>query len=92
VTTTPMQKLFLMNSPFMQKSAAALATRLHAASPGDEDARITFAYRLLFSRDPDEDERALARRFLDTSGNPEMPRWEQYAQLLLASNEMLYVD
>jgi hypothetical protein len=34
----------------------------------------------------------LALEFLRKPGTPEMTRWEQYAQLLLASNEMLYVD
>ena len=92
ITTTPMQKLFVLNSPFMQKRAAVLATRLAAASPGDEEARVTFAYRLLFSREPDNQERALARNFLSGGSNQKMSRWEQYAQILLASNEMLYVD
>ncbi len=92
VTTTPMQKLFVLNSPFMQKRAAALATRLAAASPGDEDARLTLAWRLLFSRDPDAGERTLARNFLSGGDHPKMQRWEQLAQILLASNELLYVD
>ena len=92
VTTTPMQKLFVLNSPFMQKRAAALATRLAAAVPGDDAARVTFAYRLLFSREPDNEERALAAKFLSGGAHEKMPRWEQYAQALLASNELLYVD
>ena len=92
VTTTPMQKLFILNSPFMQKRAAALANRLMAAVPGDEEARVTFAWHLLFSREPDNEERALARKFLSGGSNQKMQRWEQYAQILLASNELLYVD
>jgi mono/diheme cytochrome c family protein len=92
VTTTAMQKLFVLNSPFMQTRAAALATRLMAAAPGDDAARITFAYRLLFSREPDDDERALARNFLSNGQRPAAQRWEEYAQVLLASNELLYVD
>jgi hypothetical protein len=34
----------------------------------------------------------LALEFLAKPAAPEMTRWEQYAQLLLVSNEMLYVD
>ena len=92
VTTTPMQKLFVLNSPFMQTRATALATRLAAASPDDEEARLTFAWRLLFSREPDNDERSLARSFFNAGSNPRMQRWEQLAQVFLASNEFLYVD
>jgi hypothetical protein len=91
VTTTPMQKLFVLNSPFMQRRAAAFAARLQGAAEEDE-ARVTLAYRLLFSREPDDTERALALTFLRRGNASEMSRWEQYAQLLLASNELLYVD
>jgi hypothetical protein len=58
----------------------------------DDKSRIDLAYRLLFSREPDDTERALALAFLNKSSNSDQPRWEQYAQLLLASNELLYVD
>jgi len=91
VTTTPMQKLFLLNSPFMQKRATALAARLQQIEGSDED-KIIAAYRLLYSREPDATERGLALAFLQKSTTGEMPRWERYTQLLLASNEMLYVD
>ena len=91
VTTTPMQKLFVLNSPFMQRRSAALAARLLGGAE-DDDARIALAYRLLFARPPEEPERELALAFLRRGGDSEMSRWEQYAQILLASNEMLYVD
>ena len=90
-TITPTQKLFLLNSAFMQKRAAALGARLQAIEATDEE-RITTAYRLLFSRLPDDEERALGLNFLRQPDTAEMPPWDRYAQLLLASNEMLYVD
>jgi hypothetical protein len=91
VTVTPMQKLFVLNSSFMQRYARALAGRLLGAAECDED-RVALAYRLLYSREPDATESRIALDFLRKPGASEMPRWEQYAQLLLASNEMLYVD
>jgi hypothetical protein len=54
--------------------------------------RVRQAYRCLFSREPERTELKLALDFLGKPPAPEMTRWEQYAQLLLASNEMLYVD
>jgi mono/diheme cytochrome c family protein len=90
-TTTPMQKLFILNSPFMQRRAAALSGRLRGGAEDDE-ARVVLAYRLLFSRTPDDTERALALHFLQRGNVSEMSRWDQYAQVLLASNELLYVD
>jgi hypothetical protein len=92
VTTTPMQKLFMLNSPFILHHASEFAARLQAGAE-DDVTRITNAYRMLFARDPDDTELALGAEFLrrpsPASGTT---RWEQYAQMLLISNEMLYVD
>jgi hypothetical protein len=91
-TTTAMQKLFALNSAFMIDRAKALATRLTADPRENETDRIRRAYKLLFAREPDKTELTLAREFLRKPALGEMSRWEQYAQTLLASNEMLYVD
>ena len=92
ITTTPMQKLFMLNSPFMLKNSAAFSARLQA-SASDDTARVASAYRMLLARDPDDSERALALDFLSRpSSSPGMTRWDQYAQILLISNPMLYVD
>jgi len=92
VTTTASQKLFMLNSPFILTQARALAARLKANPAESDRSRVERAYRLLFGRPPEETGVKLALEFLHKPGAPEMTRWEQYAQLLLASNEMLYVD
>lgn len=91
VTVTPIQKLFVLNSAFMQHQANAFAARLQGTEEADGD-RISLAYRLLFAREPESEERALALNFLRKPNSSQMSRWDQLAQLLLASNEMLYVD
>ena len=50
-TNVPLQRLFLMNSDFMQQQAEALARRI--GDEPDDKARVTAAYRLLFARAPD---------------------------------------
>jgi hypothetical protein len=50
VTVGPMQRLFFMNNEFVGNRAKALAER--TAREGDTAARITFAYRLLYGREP----------------------------------------
>lgn len=92
VSTTATQKLFMLNSPFVVAQAEALAARLTADPKESENQRIGRAYRLLFGREPEKDETKLGLQFLCKSGPAGMSRWEQYAQLLLVSNEMLYVD
>jgi uncharacterized protein DUF1553 len=92
VTTTPMQKLFMLNSPFVLARAKALAARFTEKSAENDESRVQNAYRLLYSREPDSTEMTLALEFLHKPTRAEMPRWQQYAQMLLASNELLYVD
>jgi hypothetical protein len=91
VSTTATQKLFMLNSAFMIARATALAKRLTADAGDSERERIGAAYRLLFGREPDPRETKLGLDFLNPAGAPES-RWEPYAQLLMISNEMLYVD
>lgn len=81
-TNIPPQRLFFMNSRFVEQQAQALAGRL----PGEPPARIAEAYRLLFARKPDSVELRAAQQFL---GNG---TWTQYARVLLSSNEFLFVD
>jgi hypothetical protein len=92
VTTTAPQKLFMLNSPFMLGEARALATRLNAATDASNRPRIERAYGLLYGRTPTAAETRLALDFLGRPDSPAMPQWEQYAQTLLAANEMMYVD
>jgi hypothetical protein len=53
-TTVPLQRLFLMNSDFMQYESEELAKRV--ASEPDNRARIRKVYQLIFNRDPREPE------------------------------------
>jgi hypothetical protein len=97
-TTTPLQKLFLLNSEFMVFQADTLATRLKNYG-GSTRSKIERAYKLLFSRDPSEVEISLAKEFLEHTNvdvssrrNDNAAAWPQYAQALLISNEMFMVD
>ncbi|MFZ2276244.1 MAG: DUF1549 and DUF1553 domain-containing protein [Prosthecobacter sp.] len=91
-STTPTQKLYVMNSPFIIEQAKQLARRIQETG-GDDAARIRHAYTLLFAREPEAEELAIARDFLQQPATESGPNaWEQFAQALLATNEMLYVD
>ena len=90
-SSTPTQKLFVMNSPFIIEQSRKLALRLQQ-SAGDDDSRVRHGYELLFAREPLAEELAIARDFLNQPAASGMTAWEQFAQALLATNEMLYVD
>jgi hypothetical protein len=88
-TTTPTQKLFLLNNPFV----LARASTLHKKAPGkDDNARITALYLTLFGRGPEKSELYTAGEFLSRPTDSKFTRWEQLTQALLASNEFMYVD
>ena len=88
----PQQFLFLMNSPFMVDRAKALSKRLENESAEDSQ-RIGWAYRLLFGRSPSEEETLMGLRFLEaeTPSGSELTPWERYGQVLMSSNEFMYV-
>ena len=91
-TTTPTQKLFLLNSPFVLERAKVFAANLEKEIPGGGKPRIERAYQLLYGRAPRNAEVKAALDFLERPTSSGMPRWEQYVQMLFVTNEMLYVD
>ena len=73
VTTVPQQALFHMNSPFLLQQTAELAERT-AAPDGSEvttEERIHSLYRIVFGREPSDEEVSLGREFL--KGTDEQP-------------------
>ncbi|MCB9383066.1 MAG: DUF1553 domain-containing protein [Bryobacterales bacterium] len=86
-TNTPLQGLYFLNSDFLMREAASFSKRVteDADSPAEQVAR---AYRLLFGRAPSKQERAATLAFLSSHENA----WPQLAQVLMSSNEFLYVD
>ncbi len=87
VTNVPLQALYLLNGPFVQAQAAALATRI-ASAPHP----IERAFQLCFNRKPDEQEVALAERFLRTPSTGDSQLLAAFCQALLASAEFRFVD
>ena len=78
----------------MAQRARALAGRIEKEASQDEDGRIEHAFQLLYQRPPSESDLELARGFLQAAaaekGN--LTPWQQYAMVLLAANEFMYVD
>ncbi len=94
-TTSPLQQLFVLNSPYIRKRSEALVARLQAEAGSDAAARIRRAYEVLFQREPTADELALGLEFVSSTaadGATANALWREFAQVLLASNELLFVD
>ena len=79
LTTTSLQQLFVLNSPFFFDSAAAISKVV--GNLPTEATRMRELYRRLLSRDPSPQELDMALTFLAKG------TLEQYAQVLLSTNE-----
>jgi hypothetical protein len=96
-TNVPVQALYLMNSPFVQARAEALADRL--MREGDDESRIRRAFLLCFGRTPAADETKMAASFLargsSLAGDDEKQRRRLLAdccQALLSTAEFRNLD
>ena len=78
----------------MAQRARALAARIEKEASQDEDGRIEHAFQLLYQRPPTEADLELARQFLESATEEKkgLTPWQQYAMVLLAANEFMYVD
>ncbi|MCA9156392.1 MAG: DUF1553 domain-containing protein, partial [Planctomycetales bacterium] len=96
-TTVPQQALFMMNSPFVMEQARSLIARPELARYEATDKRVDALYRLLFGREASAQELEIGRQFIeatsaDNNADAKLNAWEQYAQVLMLSNEFVFVD
>ena len=92
-TTTSLQGLYALNGPLLESQASVLAARLANEFPDDDSKRIARAYALLYSRQPTPAELNLGLQYLDGCEDGErLAAWQQYAHVLIAANEFLFVD
>ena len=76
------------------EQARALAERSEDATTAESESRIVALYQAVFARDPNTEERAACQAFVAAPADPatKLSPWEQLAQVLLSSNELMYVD
>jgi hypothetical protein len=100
-TTVPQQGLFFLNSPFVMEQACKMVRRPGFQGFEEEAKRLDYLYQLVYQRNPSANERRLGLRFLqakpasmDLERAQERPLtpWERYCQVLLMSNEIMFVD
>lgn len=82
MTTSPLQQLFVMNSPSMEACAADLGILVEHEP--NLNAKVRTMYRKVFGREPNESELQLAEEFVKTLS------LAHYAQALLSTNEVIF--
>ena len=93
-TMGPQQALFALNSPFVIEQAKALAGRSELSSITNPTDRVKAMYQIVLQRLPEADEISASVEFVSQSkdDSTKLSVWEQLAQVLLSSNELMYVD
>jgi cytochrome c553 len=93
VSTAAPQALFLLNHPFSLAAANQLAKRLLREAPNGDEIRIQRAYRLLFGRSARDAEITICLQVLSHARTREAEQaWTDLAQVLLCSNEFVFID
>ncbi len=83
LTTVPQQALFALNSPFMLARCDTLVKRTAGIEPS---LRVPRLFALVLGREPTASERDVCEQFLAAGSI------EQLAQVLLMSNELMFLD
>lgn len=93
-TTVPQQALFMMNSPFVIEQARSLVKRDEVERAKGRAEKIQAIHRFVWQRPADTAEVRLAEKFIASQPetNATLSPLEKYAQVLLLSNELMFVD
>ncbi|MGB1924878.1 MAG: PSD1 and planctomycete cytochrome C domain-containing protein [Rubripirellula sp.] len=92
-TTTPLQGLYALNGPLLYQQSEKLLLRLKVTKHRAIEASIDKAHQWLFARPVTPIELEASIRFLKADGGePSEERWRQYLHVLLASNELQFLD
>jgi hypothetical protein len=94
VSTVAPQALFLLNNPFVLELTEALARRV-AGDVWTDRTKVNRLYRLFFGRPPGDAESRIGLAFLARARAAEktpQAAWREYCQVLLCTNEFIYVD
>jgi hypothetical protein len=92
-TTTPVQQLYFLNSPFVQDQADSLAAALPVENSAGPEPVVTELYRRAIQRDPRPEELTAAVALVNGGSEADVRRrWSVLAHAVLCSNAFLFVD
>ncbi len=98
-TTVPLQALFFLNSGFVMGQARQMVSEPSFQQIDEGAKRIRALYQRVYQREPSPDEVDKGLHFLeaesastDLEEERSLALWERFGQVLLMSNELIFVD
>ncbi len=101
-TAVPQQTLFFLNSPFIMEQASKIVNRPSFQRLDDATERVRDLYQRVYQREPSAEEVQRGSRFVkatlaanasgESSQKQPLTPLERFAQVLLMSNELMFVD
>src|SRR5262249_32917478 len=98
-STVPTQSLTFMNAPFVRQRSGRFAQRVQPKTADAVPQAIEQACLIALARRPTSNERDRMARFIDNQAKSYAPNaqaqnlaWADFCQVLLCSNEFVYVD
>ncbi|MEM0897276.1 MAG: DUF1553 domain-containing protein [Verrucomicrobiota bacterium] len=90
----PTQSLFLMNSPFVHKSATGMSERLLKESTNSAEDRLETLWRTVLGRSPMEEEKRLSMAFLESETRSTTPTeaWASVVRGLFSCVDFQYIQ
>jgi hypothetical protein len=89
-SNTPLQALHLANDPVFVEFANALGKRIEKEGPSDDTGKITYAFRICFSREPTTQEVARVQAYLDAKRKTDpKTAWQAVARVLMNLDEFI---
>lgn len=84
-SVNPLQALSLFNSPFMLEQASFLSRRLRMSSQMPEE-QVRYAFKLAFTREPENDELEWSLQFVRDEG------LDSFCRAILNTSEWMYIE
>ena len=91
-TTTPLQHLYLLNSPFLQQQSEMVSRLALGHRPTEPEEVAGNLFRLILLRNPTAEEMTEALALVHVAGDIPRYEWTILAHALFATNEFLYVE
>lgn len=92
-TSVPQQALYLLNSPFVQRQAQWITDSWKDEPSLTDEQRLERLFQRVLQRAPTQQESEMFLKYVESSSDGEKwNRWDSVAQVVMISNDFMFVD